>query len=142
MMKEGELAFAGAHSCSWYACCGGTHAVEQLQQRAEAVGSAPLVVRVWRGGWRASMRNHAGSLPTQHRDVHPKWSFFADYLGSPCAQPVPQFGPLLNCRLMLARSRSRLCYCLHTTLGWAPTACTKHRCEVEHTHRCVVRPLL
>ena len=44
MMKERELAFAGAHSCSWYACRGGTHAVEQLQQRAEVVGSAPLVV--------------------------------------------------------------------------------------------------
>ena len=45
MMKEGELAFAGAHSCSWYACCGGTHAVEQASSSSN--------VR-WCGGGRIS----------------------------------------------------------------------------------------
>ena len=43
-MKERELVFADAHSCSWYVCRGGTHAVEQLRQRTEVVGSAPLAV--------------------------------------------------------------------------------------------------
>ena len=79
-MKEGELAFAGAHSCSWYVCCGGAHAVKQLQQRAEVVGSAPLVVACGEEAWRAAMRIHASSLPTQRQDVHPPWLFFADHL--------------------------------------------------------------
>ena len=106
-MKERELVFADAHSCSWYVCRGGTHAVEQLQQRAEAVGSAPLAVGC--GEEAGALRCVSTPAPCQlSARMCIRRGSFLQIIWTIWAELILQKEPAENCRLMLARSRSRL----------------------------------
>ena len=107
-MKERELAFAGAHSCSWYACRGGTHAVEQLRQRTEVVGSAPLAVGC--GDDAGALRCVSTPAPCQlSARMCIRRGSFLQIIWTIWAELILQKEPAENCRLMLGRSRSRLC---------------------------------
>ena len=89
--------------------------MKQLQQRAEVVGAAPLAVAC--GEEAGALRCVSTPAPCQlSARMCIRRGSFLQIIWTIWAELILQKEPAENCRLMLARSRSRLCSHLRTVM--------------------------